>query len=350
MKTTNSIQLKSKLATLPLAVFMAFNLSSCTDKTEAQEELVQKQVVSQSVLNNVRLADGVPLSITLSTRWLIENKKAFDEKFNSHGYYDSLILQPRQLELANGISNQYDNVDSVFTVQRHAFINDLKVYITENLGEEGVTIEDVIVAKVEFPVNYTNAKETLALQEQELKRIRKQSVIDLEMAEASKSKAIAQGAVNVEQAKLNAELESINAKTEESRRKSTLARAETEKLVNEKRAQSEARRQVLLAEADAEKQKLYAAADLDKKEKLKNLEVQKQIELNKVALEKEEKREKMLFAQQVQMADLCNKNPNYASYLINKELANNVQIAVLPADQDASVFQNLLNNSMAINK
>lgn len=348
---TSSIQLNltKTFKFSALALTLGITTIACNQK-ETQVAKESEQVVTQSILQNVRLADGMPLTLTISTRWMIEDMNSFKQQFPSIGSYDSLVLTPRQKELANNISNLYESVDSVFTSQRHTFINDLKQYITENLGEENVSINDVIIAHIEFPAPFVQAKETLALQDQELKRIRKQSIIDLENAEANRKNSIAQGAVNVEQAKLNAELEKINAKTESSRRKSMLARAETEKQVAEKRAESEARRQVLLAQADAEKQKLYAAADLEKKEKLKDLEVKKQKELNLVALDKEKQREKVLFEQKVKMAELCSKNPEYASFLVNSQLAENVEIAVLPSGQDANVFSGLLNSKFAAKK
>lgn len=340
-----------KLTSLAAILLLNFSLASCNSKKDSETYTAEKeQVVTQSFLHNIRLADGMPLNLSISTRWEIEDTRKFYEIFESKGKYDSLVLMPRQKELANNVSNLYKNVDSVFTSQRHIYIKDLKAYITKNLGEENVKIEDVIIAHIEFPSAYVQTKERLALQEQELKRIRKQSVIDLENAEANRKNAIAQGSVNVEQAKLNAELEKINAVTEGSRRQSMLARAETEKQVAEKRAESEARRQVLLAQADAEKQKLYADADIDKKNKLKDLEVKKLKELNLVSLENEKEKDLMMFDQKVKMAGLFNNNPNYASYLINKQLAESVEIAVLPTGTDANIFSGLLNNSMGTKK
>lgn len=345
MKTT------IKLSILAPVVLLVLSFSSCNKaENTGNYKTETEQVVTKSYLNNIRLADGMPLNLSISTRWEIKDKKKFYKIFKTKGKYDTLVLMPRQKELANNISNLYKNVDSVFTSQRHVYIKDLKEYITNNLGEENVKIEDVIIAQIEFPTAYVQTKERLALQEQELKSIRKQSVINLENAEANRKNAIAQGAVNVEQAKLNAELEKINAVTESSRRQSMLAKAETEKQVAEKRAESEARRQVLLAQADAEKQKLYAEADIDKKNKLKDLEVTKQKELNLVALENEKEKDLMLFNQKVKMAGLFNQNPTYASYLINKQLAESVEIAVLPTGTDPNIFSGLLNNSMGSKK
>ena len=82
-------------------------LASCNN----QKEEIKTQVLSQTVLKNVRLADGIPLNIQVSTRWEIEDKSTFKTQFKNRVNYDSLVLFPRELELANNVSNQYDNVD-----------------------------------------------------------------------------------------------------------------------------------------------------------------------------------------------------------------------------------------------
>ena len=342
------METKTKFITL-LSLTFFLTLTSC-QKKQTQQEPVRQQMVSQSVLNGVRLADGMPLSIKLSTRWEIADSKHFEKQFGSTGRFDTLVLTPKQLELANQVSNRFEHVDSVFTTQRQAFILQLKQHLLNKLGEEGVEVNDVIVSKIEFPASYTNVKERLALQEQELKSIRKQSVIDLENAEAQKKKAIAQGVVNVEQAQIDARLEKIQAEMEQSRRASMLAKAETDKQVAERRAQAEARRQVLLAEADARQRELYADVEVERSRKLNNVEVKKQEELAQVELKKEEQNNELAYQHNIKMASLCEQRPAYASYLINKQMAEKVQIAVLPNDKNATVFSGLLNQEMTFAK
>ncbi len=331
MKTAFSKNISSFLipkAKVSAIICCMLALASCNNS----KEKTKTQVLSQTILKNVRLADGVPLNIQVSTRWEIENESIFKTQFKNRANYDSLVLFPRELELANNISNRYNNVDSVFTSQRHVFINNLKTYLTENLGEKGIKINEVIVADVVFPVKYTNAKEKLAMQDQELKRIRKQSLIELQATEARKEQTKAQGEVDMEKALTTAKVEKINAKTEESRRKSMLARAETEKQVAEKKAESDARRKVLLARAE-----------LEKMNDLKNLEVQKKKDFNKLALENKFEIRNAEFNNDIRMAKLCNDNPVYAKYMINKELASKVKIAVVPAGENKNVFSDLLN-------
>lgn len=327
---------------LPFVLVAALLAASGCNK----KEIIRKQVVTKTTLTNVRLADGIPLDITLATRWVIKDKQKFYGQFGDAAAFDTLILQPKQLELANSVSIQYAHVDSVFTTQRKNYIDHLKTYLLENVKESDIEMVDVIISNIQFPEKYTAAKELLALQEQELMRIRKQSVINLENAQAAKEQAIAQGEVNVEQAKLNAELEKINAKTESSRRASMLARAETQKQVAQREAEAEKTRQILMAEADARRQGLYAQEEVDKRKKLNALEVKKQEELNALMLLKEENNNKVAYANNLKMAELCKSYPNYANFLVNQELAKKVQIAVLPNDMNSGIFSGLLNANL----
>jgi hypothetical protein len=46
------------------------------------------------------------------------------------------------------------------------------------------------------------------------------------------------------------------------------------------------------------------------------------------------------------MANLCKENPTYASFIVNRELAAKVDIAVLPAGSDPTVFTDVIQHRM----
>ncbi|MGD1847125.1 MAG: SPFH domain-containing protein [Salibacteraceae bacterium] len=315
----------------------ALALTACGPKPQAPapQQFALDQV-SNNTLYEVRLGDGVPLDLRVSIRWKIEDYAAFSQQFASPHAYDSLILSPRGLELASKVSNTFKNVDSVFTSQRHTYVAAVKDYFLQNIGEESVSIKEVIVSNITFPDSYTTAREQSAMQERELERIRKESVVALERAKADKAQANSQGEVDMVRAQMNAKVEQINAETEKSRRKSELARAETQKQVSK-----------LQAQAEAEKQELMAEVDLKKKRDLKALDLEDQKKKDQLAIEKQRGMDQLTFNNDMQMAKLCSENPVYASYMVNKELASKVQIAVLPSGQDATVFNGLLGNNMA---
>ncbi len=299
-------------------------ISSCGEK-KAKAVKVSKDYVHNTILRKVRLGDGIPLAINLSVRWKIEDYANFSTQFASANQFDSLILSPRKFELANNVSNTYLNVDTLFNSQRQEFITDLKSYIKNNLGEEGITIKEVIVSDIIFPKTFLDSKEKIALQEQEMETIRKQSAINVERAEANKLQTLADGQVAMKQAEVEAKVQKIKAETEKSVRASRLAKAETQKQVDK-----------LKAQADATRKKLLAKARLEEKTDLKDLDIKKKDQMAQ-----------MEFNNDMRMAKLCTDNPTYATYMVNKELASKVQIAVLPSGQDASVFNGLLGNASA---
>ncbi|MFT6746517.1 MAG: regulator of protease activity HflC (stomatin/prohibitin superfamily) [Glaciecola sp.] len=311
-----------KTVKIMLAMIIAvgtLTLTSC-DKKKVEVAKVSKDFVHNSTLQKVRLGDGIPLSINMSVRWKIEDMVSFKKQFTSADAFDSLVLAPRKLELANNVSNTYASVDTMFNSQRLKFITDLKAYLKSNLGEEGIAIKEVIISDIIFPRTFLNSKEKLALQEQELETIRKQSIINVARAEADKKQTKANGLVAMTRAEVDAKVQRIKADTEKSRRASKLAKAETEKQVAKLRAQS-----------DATRKKLLAKASLESKTDLRDLE-----------LGRKKQEAQLEFNNDMRMAKLCSDNPVYATYMVNKELASKVQIAVLPSNQDASVFSNLL--------
>lgn len=325
----------TQLTAVLFSLTLLTSFSSCNQKKDIPKT-ISYDLVYNSKLSDIRLGDGVPLDLSISVRWKIEDYESFSNQFSSPDDFDTLVLESREMELANSVANDFLNVDSVFTSQRHKFIGQLKQRLLNELGEPGIAIKEVIISDLKFPISYTGAMEQLAMQDRELERIRKQSVIDLEKSIAAKQQAEEDGKVAMAKAEMNAKVQNINAETEKSIRQNRLAQAETEKQVSK-----------LQAQAQAEKQQLLAEADVKRKRAFNQLEIENQKEADALAVQKQKDLDALVFNQDMQMAKLCMENPAYANYMVNKELASKVQIAVLPSTGDASVFSGLLNQGMA---
>jgi len=141
--------------------------------------------------------------------------------------------------------------------------------------------------------------------------------------------------VQVEKARVEAKVAEINATTEEKRRLSQVAKAETEAQVLKRRTKAEVERQRLLARRDVERQRDLNRVDLEKQAKLKELEVKKQKDLDQAQIAKEK-----------ELAALTAGNPSYAAFVVNRELASKVQIAVLPLGTESSVLGSMIQNSL----
>ncbi|MFK8103348.1 MAG: SPFH domain-containing protein [Saprospiraceae bacterium] len=307
--------------------------TACSTKNEIIKEL--RDHVHANNFPGVRLGDGVPLALNISVRWKIQSPTSFYSQFSSPDSFNLVVLQARTSELVKNISNSFESVDSVFSTHRFQYISAIKDGLLKELGEEGIQIKEVMVADIQFPKRFTDAMENVSLQEQELARIRNQNKVELEKAEANRKKAEADGMIAIAQAEAQGKLQKIQAQTEKSNRQSELAKAETQAQVDKMRAQTEAKRKRLLAQAD-----------LESKRELKDLEMQKKREIEQIQVEKQRSLDQVDFEKQMALAKLCLDNPTYASFLVNKELASHVQIAVLPSGTDANVFGNLLNQKI----
>ncbi len=273
------------------------------------------------------LGDGVPINMELAIRWKITRPEMILAQFNTIKEFRDNVLNPRGKELIGQVFNEFDSVDSVFSTQRQEFINEVKDALYGSLGEEGVVIKEVICTNINFPETYTDAMEQAGLQRQELERINQEKVIAIAKAEAERSKAEAAAKVEVAKAKAEDSIEKIKAETEKNRRQSMLASAETQKQIALKQAQSE-----------AERKKLLAKVELEKNRDIKKLEVQHEKDLAELEVDKKKKLDMGDFEVQMELAKVFQENPIYASYLVNKELASKVQIAVLPNGSDPNVF------------
>jgi hypothetical protein len=296
---------------------------------------VNRDYVYQTELKDVRLGDGVPLALSLSIRWRIEEGQAFTKQFTDPEQYAKLVFEAKAREHAGKIANTYASVASVFKPEREKFVRELKETLTQRLVEPGIQVKDVIIAQMLFPKNFTDALEVTATKDLELARIREKNAIDLEQAKAAQSQAQAEGQVQVEKAKIEGKVAEINAQTENKRRLSQVAKAETEAQVLERRTKAEVERQRLLAQRDVERQRDLNRVELEKQASLKDLELKKQKEFDQVQIAKEK-----------ELAALTAGNPAYATFLVNRELASKVQIAVLPLGTESGVLGNIIQHSL----
>ena len=293
--------------------------------------LATRDYVHQTELKEIRLGDGVPLAFSLSIRWRVEDARSFGNQFAEPDRYAKLVFEPKSRELASKIANTYASVASVFRPEREKFVKEIKEALAQELVERGIAVKDVTISDILFPRTFTDALEVTATKELELQRIREKNAIDLEQAKAAQSQAQAEGQVQMEKARAEGKVAEIAAATEDKRRLSQVAKAETEARVLERRTKAEVERQRLLAHEEAEKRRELNRVELEKQHHVNELEVKKQKETDQVHLAKEKA-----------LAALTAENPSYASYLVSRELASKVQIAVLPLGTESGALGNML--------
>ena len=139
-----------KLFSVIVVVTMIFIFSSCYNSNFSDKDFVH-----ENYLHDVRLGDGVPLKLTFSVRWALEDGPYFYDQFDSADSFNLVVLRPRALELVKTISNQFPSVDSVFSTDRQLYISEIKSALKSELGEQGIVIKEIILSDVGFPASYT---------------------------------------------------------------------------------------------------------------------------------------------------------------------------------------------------
>jgi len=301
------------------AVVMALGAGSC-----GRTDLVRRDQIHRTELREIRLGDGVPLTFSVSIRWRIDDERAFTSQFSEPARYASLVLDAKSREVAGKVANGYSSVAGVFRPEREKFVQEMKEALTAKLAEPGIQIKDGILSEMLFPKSFTDALEVTATKELELQRVREKSAIELEQAKAAQAHAQAEGQVRAERARAEGRVAEINAQTEDKRRLSEVARAETEARVLERRTK-----------AEVDRQRLLTRQEVERRQDLNRVDVDKQRQLDQVAVAKEKAQ-----------ADLTAANPAYAAYLVNRELASKVQIAVLPLGTESGVLGNMLQSTL----
>lgn len=350
-----------KLPVLIICLSTLFFFQSCFKSEQDSEVSVPfdfiKDYVMEAHLSQLRLADGAPISVDLTYRWKVANVDSFRQSFDGVKAFDSLVLKARAREIADLQTVRFLKIDSVFTTQREEFVDAIRTELQFALGGNEAIVKEVIVTNLTFPTRYTNALEDISLKKKEIERINQQSLVDKAAAEAQKAQAIAQGKVSIAQAEAQGRLETIKAGTEDSRRASQLAQAETQKQVQELQALAEARKKQIYAdvEIDKERKKMDLALQNQKATReMERTQSQKQFDQELRNTEVMSTQEQMLarqkrmdeFEMEVNFASLCKENPTYANYLVTKELASRVEIAILPTGSEMAVFEDMIKNTM----
>lgn len=308
-----------------LPVLLCLSLFAACQQTSSESE---KERLSGYQFAQVRLADGVPLDLVVNFRWNVEDPATFYRQKVHPDTFLRYVMLPRSEEALRSMAHHYTSVDSIFLGQRERFLNDVKNTLASALASDGIGVKEVIVSELRFPQSYSSAMEQAGLLRQEFERIRRSNAVEIASADAERKKAEALARVQIAQEEANARIRDIQARTEERNRAAELAKAETEVQIEAKKAVIAADRQHQLNEVE-----------IEKVAKLQNLDLMKQKQTDSIEVERHST-----------LARVYADNPQYASFVVNKELASKVNIAVVPAGANPNVFDHLLDGTAPAKK
>jgi regulator of protease activity HflC (stomatin/prohibitin superfamily) len=295
----------------------------CTNTPTANHLANEPERLTRLRIEQVRLHDGVPLVINADLHWQVSDQAIFGRYHAAPDSFPKWIMLPRAQEVLREYAHNFHSVDSVFFAQRTFFLKGAKQSLIESMQKDGVLVNDVLITSVEFPQSYVSAMEAAGLQRQEMERIKRQTAIAIAEAEGERKKTEAKAQIEIAQEIANAKVRDIQASTENKRRESELNRAETEVQLEAKKTITAAERQRQLDKVELEKVAGQNDLVVQKTQKLDQAEIDRNRELAKVYQE----------------------HPEYANFVVNKELAGKVSIAVVPPGQDQTVLNRFLDQT-----
>ena len=131
-----------------LPVFFGLSLlAACQQQPKSDGE---KERLASYQFKQVRLADGVPLDLSVNLRWRVEDGGAFYRQQLHPDSFQRHVMFPRCEESLRTMAHHYPSVDSIFLTQRDRFLEDVKRNLTGALGADGIAVQEVIVSELHY--------------------------------------------------------------------------------------------------------------------------------------------------------------------------------------------------------
>lgn len=311
---------RNAILAFPLAALL---LAQC-NPSETINGNQEVEHLSNFRIEQVRLHDGVPLTMQIDLRWQTSDPDVFKRFQVPPDSFPKQIILPRTTEALRVFAHNFHSVDSVFFSQRQYFLEQAKETLTNTLQKDGITVSDVIITSIDFPKSYVDAMEAAGLQRQEMERIKRQTAIAIAEAEGERKKTEAQSLIAIAQEQANARVRDIQSSGENSRRLAELNRAETE-------VQLEAKKTIIAAD----RQRQMDGVELDKMARQNMLVLQKTRQIDSAEVHRTR-----------ELAKVFGDNPDYAGFVVNKELASKVSIAVVPNNPDQGILNHFLDQNI----
>jgi len=223
-------------------------------------------------------------------------------------------------------------IRDVFSTKREEFRERAAQIITKRLGEDAIVVKEVLLRKVELPVEFARGLEGLMLKEQEDDQTSVVAEIEQKRVKIAESQAEAAKIREVKHAEGDAQARVIQAKAEsdamqytlplkqkqieqsrleaEARKESTIKNSEAEAAAKVKNAEAEAQAKVIDSKAEGERRNLLADADANR------IRVTSRAESEKLQLE----------------AAALKANPLLIQKIVAERLSDKIQIMMVPTD------------------
>ena len=144
-------KVRKTLYLLGVLIIVLTGLALQWKEQRRQQEIINNRPATHhfhNVLRNVRLGDGTLLGVETQVHWQLDSIDLFYEQFSSMEAYATDILYPRQSELSNSITSQYDKLMFKRTRIQEKLKQQITNLLCANMGEMGIQILSVQIKDI----------------------------------------------------------------------------------------------------------------------------------------------------------------------------------------------------------
>jgi regulator of protease activity HflC (stomatin/prohibitin superfamily) len=289
-------------------------------ETKLGEKLSEPKTTRQSEPLTVQSKEGLGLGLAITVRYRLDPKRL--------DYIQSHLPQPIETELVPPIvasawrelAPSY-TVRDIFSAKREEVRERAAAVITEQLGNDGIVVKEVMLRDIQLPPEYAKGLESLLLKEQQNDQLGVETEIHQKQVRISELDAEAQKVAQVKGAEGNAQVKVLEAKGEADAMQYTLPLKE--KQIEQTRLEAEARKESTIkgAEAAAEAKVIDSKAELERRKYLAEAEA------NRIRVTAAADSERMKYE-----AAALKQNPLLINKIIAEKLSDKIQLMMVPTD------------------
>jgi len=279
----------------------------------------------------VEAREGLSVGVGVTVRYRIDPSRLDYIQSNLPQPLEEEIVGPVVTSTFRSLGPNYV-IRDVFSTKREEFRERAAQIITKRLGEDAIVVKEVLLRKMELPVEFARGLEGLMLKEQEDDQTSVVAEIEQKRVKIAESQAEAAKIREVKHAEGDAQARVIQAKAEsdamqytlplkqkqieqsrleaEARKESTIKNSEAEAAAKVKNAEAEAQAKVIDSKAEGERRNLLADADANR------IRVTSRAESEKLQLE----------------AAALKANPLLIQKIVAERLSDKIQIMMVPTD------------------
>jgi regulator of protease activity HflC (stomatin/prohibitin superfamily) len=269
---------------------------------------------------SVQSKEGLNIGLAVTVRYRLDPNKLAAVQAHIAQPVDKELVPPVVASAWRELTPGY-TVQEIFSTKREEVRSKASETITRKLGADGIVVEEVMLADIQLPDEYSKGLEGLLLKEQEDNQLGVVTDIQQKQVKIAELQAEAEAVQKVKEAEGEAQSKVVEAKGEADAMQYTLPLKE--KQIEQSKLEAEARKEATIqnAEADAQAKVIDSKAELERRNLLADAEA------SRIKLLASANAERM-----TSEAELLNKSPLLINKIVAERLSDKIQVVMVPSD------------------